>query len=178
MKIQHFSNTDESSSVMTHTNCQYLRLLYPVQSSPFSSCSWEDWWFLWTAPREVTKQCIDEENNEGRQRQSLACWRKTHQGINTHVHKWHTRAPRRSPRRFPAPPSLMTASPALSYQLAAWHPGCHAHHWRTGIWPSKSQFRSPIHNGPNPYTTQRCDLPVFRPMESLWCTESTRWKTD
>ena len=38
MKIQHFSNSDESS-VMTHTNCQDLRLLYPVQSSPFSSCS-------------------------------------------------------------------------------------------------------------------------------------------
>ena len=28
----------------------------------------------------------------------------------------HARAPRRSPRRAPAPPSLMTASPALSYQ--------------------------------------------------------------
>ena len=28
----------------------------------------------------------------------------------------HARALRRSPRRFPAPPSLMTASPTLSYQ--------------------------------------------------------------
>ena len=31
MKIQHFSNSDDSS-VMTHTNCQDLRLLHPVQS--------------------------------------------------------------------------------------------------------------------------------------------------